>query len=429
MTFYASLILLSELLMLAMTLHVLCYSGFTRSQKAWYLATFVAIMLCAAAEFAVHCGTYDPRFALPLTALTVAQFTLAPMLALLFIGALGVNSNKKIVIAFFLANLLIEVISAPNGWIFYFGEAGYFRGDFFIVYEALYILSMLYLIIGMIIVGKRFQHRDVWTIVMVLVILVAGIVPMTFFKVNVTYIAIAIGATLCYIYYNDLVQQDIKAELISNQDKISGMQSHIIAGLASVIESRDLETGEHVARTSNYVKMLSGFAMQEGVYADEIDEDFISKMYMLAPMHDIGKIVVSDQILRQPRRLTNEEFEEIKKHAQAGGEIVRKVLSGVAEEDYLSFAADIATYHHERWDGNGYPKGLVGDEIPLSARIMAIADVFDALVSERCYKKAISPAEAFKIIEDESGTHFDPKLAEVFLRHKDAFERVTGLHQ
>ena len=412
--------------MIAMILHVLNYSGFKKEQKLWYLLTFVAIMLCAGAEFAVHYKpeNYNSSFAIPLTIITVIQFSTAPLLGVLFIGALGLKGQGKIAIGFFAINLLVEIIAAPFGWIFYFNEQGYFRGDLFIIYEIFYVISLVYRIICMAIVGRNFRHRDIWTIGMVLVILVAGILPMTLFKINITYIAIAIGSSLCYIYYNDLVQQDIQAELVANQQKISNMQTHMISGLANLIENRDLDTGEHIFRTSAYVRLLAECAREDGVYADVIDDKFISMLETLAPMHDIGKIVVPDSILRKPARLTYEEFEIMKTHAAVGGKVVKEVLSGITDEDYLSFAADIATYHHERWDGTGYPEKLKGEDIPLSARIMAIADVFDALISERCYKKAMPPKEAFGIIEEEAGTHFDPLLAKVFLDHKERFENV-----
>lgn len=131
--------------------------------------------------------------------------------------------------------------------------------------------------------------------------------------------------------------------------------------------------------------------------------------------------MVSDSILKKPGRLTPEEFEEIKKHAAAGGTVVRQILEGITDEEYTAFASDIATYHHEKWDGSGYPEKLSGEDIPLSARIMAIADVFDALTSERCYKKAMPFDKAVNIIEEGAGKHFDPKLVEVFLRHKEEF--------
>ena len=425
MSFYTSTIIITELMMISMTLHVLHYSGFTKQQRNWYILTFVAIMLCAAAEFVVHCGIYSPSMAPLLTVVTVFQFSVAPVLAVLFTGSLGLHQQAKTSSLFFIVNLIVEIIAAPFGWIFYFDENGYSRGEYFVIYEVFYLLSLIYLIVSMAIVGRKFHRRDMRTIVMIIVVLAAGIIPMTFYKLNVTYIAIAISACLCYIYYNDLIQQDIQAELVNNQKKISQMQEHMISGLANLIENRDTETGEHVSRTSAYVKALAEYAKEDGVYADQLDDRFITLLYTLAPMHDIGKIIIPDSILRKPGRLTAEEFDKMKEHAAVGGTVVREVLNGVSDEDYLSFAADIATYHHEKWDGSGYPAGLKGEEIPLSARIMAIADVFDALISARCYKKPMPLSEAFDVIRDESGIHFDPNLSKVFLDHRDDFSALS----
>ena len=424
MNFYSSVSLLTGLIMLAMTIHVTKYKGFTKEQKVWYLLTFISIMVCSLAEFAVHCGYYNPNFAILLTIITILQFSIAPLLGVFFSGALGIKNKMKYIIISFSFMFLIEVISSPFGWIFYFDESGYHRGNLFLIYEIFYIFSLAYLLITMIIVGKRFQNRDLMTIIMILVIIVAGIIPMVFFRINITYLAIAIAAALCYIYYNDLVQQDIQSMLIINQEKISSMQEHMISGLASVIESRDLETGKHITRTRAYVKILAEDAIKDGVYQDIIDEHFISLMYTLSPLHDLGKIVIPDNILRKPGKLTAEEYEIMKNHAKAGGEVVKQVLNGITDEEYLKFAQDIAVSHHEWWDGSGYPSGTKGEEIALSARIMAIADVYDALVSERCYKKPIPHEEAVKIIESESGTHFDPKLVDVFLHHQDEFKDV-----
>ncbi|MCR5231487.1 MAG: HD domain-containing protein [Acholeplasmatales bacterium] len=421
MNFYVCIVILTVLLMIAMTLHVFRYSGFTKNQKTWYILTFLSIMVCSLAEYAVHCGYYDKSFKFILTVLTVIQFSLAPLLGVLFIGALGLKHQKKIAIGFIGINLFVEILSAPFGWIFYYTDEGYFRGEYFTIYMVFYFISLLYLIICMVIVGKKFSHRDMPTIIMVLVILVAGIIPMSFYRINVTYMAIAISSSVCYIYYNDLVQQDIQVAFTINQKRISSMQEHIISGLANLIENRDMETGEHITRTSRYVKTLAELARKEGLYVDKINDEFIDHLFVLAPLHDIGKILVSDTILKKPGKLTSEEYEEMKKHAALGGSVVREVLNGITDEEYLSFAEDIATYHHERWDGSGYPKGLKGEEIPLSARIMAIADVFDALISERCYKKAYPAEEAFKIISEESGSHFDSKLVDIFLKNKDLF--------
>ncbi|MBR5923452.1 MAG: HD domain-containing protein [Clostridia bacterium] len=424
MTFYSSVIIMTELMMIAMSLHVLHYSGFKKVQKGWYLATFISIMLCAAAEFAVHCGYYSPKYKIPLTVITVLQFSISPLLGVLFTGALGLTKQAKFAIFFVSASAVAEIISAPFGFIFYFDQSGYQRGKYFFIYGIFYFVSLLYLIVCMVVVGKKFRHRDAITIIMILVILVAGILPMTVYKLNITYIAVALSASLCYIYYNDLVQQDIQAELVLNQKKLTSMQGHIISSLASLIESRDTETGDHVSRTGAFVEALARDAIKDGVYTDTLNERFVAMLRTLAPMHDIGKIVVSDRILRKPSRLTEEEFEQMKKHASAGGTVIRDVLSGVADEEYLSLAADIATFHHEKWNGMGYPAGLSGENIPLSARIMAIADVFDALISERCYKKPIPIDEAMKIIEEDSGKHFDPKLVAVFLRHRDDFYKL-----
>ena len=423
MTIYMGAIMLAELLMLTLSLHVLNYPGFTRVEKRWYLFTFTAIFFCAGAEFiSVHFDGRAPAFVVPLTLLNAVQFSLSPMLPVFFVGALGMRRQATFAGGFFLLHALAEIISVPFGWIFYYDSAGrYIRGEYYIVYEAFYLFSIVFLIVCLVIVGRRFKRRDLFTIIMVFVVMVAAILPLILFKVYTDYLGIGLCASLCYIYYNDLIQEDKHEQLVANQQKMQEMQAHTISGMANLIESRDLETGEHVARTSQYVKTLAEYARRDGVYADAIDDRFISALYMMAPMHDIGKIVVPDHILKKPGRLTAEEFEVIKRHASEGGRVVREVLGGVTDEDYVSLASDVATYHHERWNGAGYPAGLAGEDIPLSARIMAIADVYDALISRRCYKKPMSKESAFEIIRQESGTHFDPRLAAVFLNHREVF--------
>lgn len=427
--YYTAATIILVLLMIALTIHVLNYSGFNKRQKSWFVTTFAAISFCALAEYALHCGYYNKAFKIPLTILTVLQFAIAPSFAMLFAGALGLKHQGKIA-AFSLATcLLIGVICAPFGWIFKFDEVGYHRGPAFAIYEVTYFASLAYIIVSLFIVSRNFQHRDTGTIIMILVILAAGIIPMSIFQLHMAYVAVGITSCVCYVFYNDLVQQDTKAELLKEQKKISDMQEQIIARLANLIESRDTETGEHVARTSFYVKTLAEDAMKEKVYTDEINEQYIDLLFTLAPMHDVGKILVSDKLLRKPGKLTPEEYEEIKKHAAYGGDVVKQVLSDIADEKHVQFATEIATSHHERWDGSGYPKGLKGEEIPLNARIMAIADVFDALISKRCYKEAIPPEEAFKIIEEESGTHFDPELVKVFLKYREKYVDIKNANQ
>ena len=425
--YYTASTVILILLMMTMTIHVLSYSGFSKKQKGWFVATFSAISFCSLAEFALHCGYYSDVFRIPLTILTILQFATAPCFAMLFAGALGLKHQLKIAIITFAICLTIGIVCSPFELIFTFDPVkGYQRGDAFIIYLISYFISLAYMIGVLVIVNKKFNHRDLATIIMVLVVLVVGITIMSVYQLHIGYITVGITACICYVFYNDLIQQDTHAELVEKQKKLSDMQIQIISRLANLIESRDTETGEHVARTSAYVKTLAEDALSEAQYLDQINENYINMLFALSPLHDVGKILVSDKILRKPGRLTPEEFEEIKKHTIYGGEIVKQILHDISGEEYVNFATDIATYHHERWDGSGYPKGLKGEEIPLSARIMAIADVFDALVSKRCYKDAMPVEEAFKIIEEESGSHFDPVLVEVFLKHKEKYASINA---
>lgn len=237
-------------------------------------------------------------------------------------------------------------------------------------------------------------------------------------------VAVTICITYCVKLATDMGQQEKDLEramdvqhrtLMAHVKHLMDMQDNIILGMANLIENRDGDTGEHIKRTSQYVDMLANRAKAEGLYSEILTEEYIELLVKAAPMHDIGKISVPDRILQKPGRLTDEEFEQMKLHAPEGGRIVKEVLQDVEDEKYIEIASEVAGYHHEKWDGSGYGEGLAGENIPLSARIMALADVFDALVSKRCYKDAMSYDQAFHIIETSAGSHFDPQLAEVFL--------------
>jgi len=205
----------------------------------------------------------------------------------------------------------------------------------------------------------------------------------------------------------------------SSEIRIAEIQYNTIMGIADLVESRSGETGQHVKRTSSLVNKILLQARKKGLWADVLTDDFIDCVTRAAPMHDLGKIVIPDAILNKPGKFTPDEFEVMKSHASAGGKIVHDIIGGVEDKDYVDIASDIANFHHEKWNGKGYPTGKKGAEIPLSARIMAVADVFDALVSERCYKKPMSYEDAFALIEREAGEHFDPQVVELFLELKD----------
>ena len=198
-------------------------------------------------------------------------------------------------------------------------------------------------------------------------------------------------------------------------DTTAKMQDGLIITMADMVENRDSDTGEHIQKTSAYVKIIVEGLQKKGYYASKINAKFISDVIRSAPLHDIGKINIPDAVLNKPGKLTDEEYEIIKTHTVAGKKIMEDAISTVKGENYLKEARNMAAYHHERWDGNGYPDGLHGEVIPLSARIMAVADVFDALTSARVYKPAFSLEKALTIIKEGSGTQFDPKCVEVFM--------------
>ncbi len=193
------------------------------------------------------------------------------------------------------------------------------------------------------------------------------------------------------------------------------MQDGLIITMADMVENRDSDTGEHIQKTALYVKIIVEGLKKKGYYAEKITPKFMSDVVRSAPLHDIGKIHIPDEILNKPGKLTPEEYEIMKTHASAGKKIMENAISTVEGENYLKEARNMAAYHHERWDGKGYPEGLHGEVIPLSARIMAVADVFDALTSPRIYKPAFPLDKALSIITEESGKMFDPKCVEVFL--------------
>ena len=197
-------------------------------------------------------------------------------------------------------------------------------------------------------------------------------------------------------------------------ERVSGMQSGMITFMAEVVENRDDNTGGHIRRTAEYVAGIAKKLKTQGKYSDILTDRYISDMVIAAPLHDIGKIHIPDAVLNKPGRLTEEEFEVMKTHTTAGEELLLHAKAELGESEYLNMAVEMAAYHHEFWNGKGYPYGISGEEIPLCARIMAVADVFDALTSKRCYKSAMPLEKAYAIIREESGTHFDPAVVEAF---------------
>ena len=218
-------------------------------------------------------------------------------------------------------------------------------------------------------------------------------------------------------------------EIQHKSEQLTKLQNGLIMVLADMVESRDQCTGDHVFKTAAYTEIILRQMQKDGVYADQLSEQFISEVVNSAPLHDVGKITVSDVILNKPGRLTDEEFRIMQSHTTEGGKIIDKAIAVVDEDSgYLREAKNLALYHHEKWNGKGYPIGLSGEDIPLSARVMAVADVFDALVSRRSYKEPFTIEKALDIIREEAGNHFDPYVVQAFLDAEDEVRRVAKLN-
>lgn len=224
-----------------------------------------------------------------------------------------------------------------------------------------------------------------------------------------------------YLRLMDNYNADLEKEVREKTEHIDTIQEKVVLGMADMIENRDSNTGGHVKRTSAVVAIFTE-ELKKRAKEYNFTPEFLKNVAKAAPMHDLGKIAVDDRILRKPGKFTPEEFEEMKKHSEKGAEIVAKILEGVEDEEFVLVAKNTAYYHHEKWNGEGYPCHLSGIDIPPEARIMALADVFDALVSKRCYKEKMDYDNAFRIIEESLGSHFDPELGKMFLHCRAKLE-------
>ena len=215
--------------------------------------------------------------------------------------------------------------------------------------------------------------------------------------------------------------EKLAQDLVESHENILNARLAIILGLAKLAEYRDKETGLHLERIREYVLLIANELKKFPKYKYYINDEYIDDLYYSSILHDIGKVGIPDQILLKPGKLTTEEFEIIKQHSIIGGGAINVIESKINDKSYLALGKEIAYYHHEKWNGTGYPRGLKGEEIPLSARIVAIADVYDALVSKRIYKDEFSHETAVEIINKERGIHFDPDIVDAFNNIKDQF--------
>ncbi|MCP3867607.1 MAG: two-component system response regulator [Gammaproteobacteria bacterium] len=220
--------------------------------------------------------------------------------------------------------------------------------------------------------------------------------------------------------------RDNLQEMVDEQTReLKQTQEITIEAMGALAEYRDPETGGHIRRTQNYIRLLANRMQKNPRYAPFLDDTTIELLYLSAPLHDIGKVGIRDDILLKAGKLTDEEFEQMKKHTEFGRDAIRGVERRLGHNSFLRFAREIAETHQEKWDGTGYPYGLSAEEIPVSGRLMAIADVYDALISKRVYKPPMSHRQAVKIISDGRGTHFDPEMVDGFLEIEGEFRSVA----
>lgn len=280
-----------------------------------------------------------------------------------------------------------------------------------------YLVILLYFILIFVFTVRRIKYLEVRKRINVmsflfisLLILISQII---FPEILISSLVPAFSLIALYINIEDPVLRRMK-----------NYNSEIVTSFATLVESRDSSTGSHVKRTKSYVKIILDEIKTNNLYSSIMTKDFEDKMMNAAPMHDIGKISIPDTILQKPGKLTDEEYSVMKKHSVLGGEIIQEIFKDMDDKEFLNIAYDVTRYHHEKWNGNGYPEGLVGKEIPFSARIMAIADVFDAISAKRCYRDAMPLEKCFAIIKEGKGVDFDPVLTDLFLNAREKVEKV-----
>jgi adenylate cyclase len=208
--------------------------------------------------------------------------------------------------------------------------------------------------------------------------------------------------------------------------RLAGSQQLTMEAMVSMVETRDPETGQHIQRTQHYARALAEYLKRNGEFPDILTDDYIETLFLSAPLHDIGKVGIPDNILLKPGKLTDEEFEQMKQHASYGRDTIERVASKIKGDNYLMMGSEIAGCHHEKWNGEGYPKGLAGEAIPLSGRIMAISDVYDALISKRCYKPPFPHEKAMAIILEGKGSLFDPAIVDAFFAIEPEIKSIAS---
>lgn len=340
---------------------------------------------------------------------------------LLFLYMLSITAGfpKKQGITFllnlpFIVNIIIVVVNIPNLQ-YHEGEiSNYSMG---MSAYTCFAMAAIYIVFSMVIFLKRWRYTEKHKRVSVFtyLLILACVTGYQMFHPQALLSSICVTVIVLGVYMN----QENPAV-----NELSIYHHEMIMGFATLVENKDGSTGGHVRRTTLYVKLLAEELRERGYYKDVLTKDYMKNLLRAAPMHDVGKIAIPDAILQKPGRLTSEEFEIMKQHTTSGAKIIRETFGHLERKEYTEMAYQVAFCHHEKWNGKGYPQGLKRKEIPLCARIMAIADVFDAVSEKRCYRDAMPLEQCFEIIQEGSGQDFDPLLVEIFMDIRDKVEDI-----
>lgn len=340
---------------------------------------------------------------------------------LLFIYVLSITAgipkkkSKTVMVCIpFVMNILLVVINMPTLEYRQGIISNYSMG--FSAYTC-FVMAAVYILLSVALIIAKWKHLEKNKAVSILTYLLAlgGVTAFQMIFPQALISSIATTIIVVGVYINR--ENPAMRELFH-------YHKEMVMGFATLVENKDGSTGGHIKRTTKYVQLIADELQSKGYYRDVLTKDYIRNLSKAAPMHDIGKISVPDAVLQKPGRLTDEEFEIMKTHTVSGGKIILDTFGHLGQAQYNEMAYEVARHHHEKWNGKGYPDGLKGEEIPLCARIMAIADVFDAISEDRCYRKAMPLEQCFQIIEEGSGRDFDPLLVEVFLSIKDKVQEA-----
>ncbi len=324
------------------------------------------------------------------------------------------RSTRILLFSPFIVNIVL-VVANIHSLEYIKGETSYYASG--VALYTSYVIAWVYIVLSFAIYVNRWknieQHKRSSIITYLIVLAAITIIQLIF--PEMLFASVGVTIFVLGIYMN---QEDPSLQ------ELSKYHGEMVMGFANLIENRDDNTGGHIKRSVAYVEIITNKLIENNFYSNVLTKDYVSNLLKAAPMHDIGKIAVPDAILQKPARLTEDEFEDMKTHSEVGSEIIKRNFSNLGDTDYVKMAYEVTRYHHEKWNGKGYPDGLMMNEIPLCARIMAVADVFDAISSDRCYRKALPFDECFKIISKGSAIDFDPLIAQVFISAREEVERT-----